>query len=131
MTRPKGRAKFAPDAPRTWTGELTLDRLLDAAGFQVDDVQQALRAVREALNAKAKGGPDHATRLRAAEDIFGWLGFRASRRLPEADDPAGRSISITIITGEHDAPRALEAHSRAVRVVSGDGPGPENGSAHP
>jgi hypothetical protein len=83
-------------APRLWTGEAVLDHALEVAGFKVEDLKRSMEVTREALDASTPsrveyfktgevraeidGGPDHGTRLRASENIFGWVGLRGSRQ---------------------------------------------------
>src|SRR5262245_34679989 len=158
------RGKLAPDdpRPRVWTGEQLLDRMLEQAGFEAEDLRLSLQRVREALNAttpavirydrsgklieKVEPIPDHSVRLRAAETIYDWLGFRSSRKLAETP-PGPITLNVAIITGQPadqqplEQPSALEPHHDAtcqpapdrgsIRIVSGPGPGHQNGHAGP
>lgn len=146
MTRKprKSRAMVTSDSalPRLWTGEAVLDRALELAGFRAEDLQLSMQRMREGLSADTlavtrygrdgkvreviEGGPDHPIRLRAAENIFEWLGFRGARKPAEAGS-GPVTLNLVIVTGDADAARATQANGRAVRVVSGNG----NGSTHP
>lgn len=82
--------------PRLWTGEAVLDHALEVAGFKPEDLARAMEVTRDALEADTptrtlyardgeireviEGGADHPTRLRASENIFGWVGLRGARK---------------------------------------------------
>ena len=119
---------------RLWTGEAVLDHALEVAGFTVEDLRRSMDVTRAALEAKTpdrveyyktgevraeiEGGPDHGTRLRASENIFGWIGLRGSRKPAE---PTGAPVAINIAIVSSDAAgHASEAHGVAVRFVGGD-----------
>lgn len=97
----------AANAPRVWTGDALLDRALELAGFSEKDLKAALGRTLDALDAETptkrftkgdmetviEGGPDHAIRLRAAENIFDWVGFKGKR---EREGGTGKPVSVTI-----------------------------------
>jgi hypothetical protein len=99
-------------APRLWTGEAVLDHALEVAGFTPDDLKQAMTRTREAMDAETPqvtrydrdgrvretidGGPDHAIRLRASENIFGWVGLRGSRQPSASQQPTGPLVVMWI-----------------------------------
>ncbi len=148
MAKKKSGAIVARDqsVPRLWTGEAVLDRALEIAGFQAEDLQLAMQRQREGLSAETpqvtrydgkgnvrevvEGGPDHPIRLRASENIFEWLGFRGARKPVEG---AGKplTLNLVIVTGDPGAPRPPQGNGRAVRVVSGNGHGRTNGTPSP
>lgn len=128
--------------PRTWTGEAVLDRALEIAGFEAEDLKLAMVRMREGLSADTpqvtrygrdgqvreviEGGPDHPIRLRAAENIFEWLGFRGARK-PAESGSGPVTLNLVIVTGDPNTARPPEGRGRAVRVISGNGHGQTNG----
>ena len=102
--------------PRLWTGEAILDHALEVAGFKAEDLTRAMQVTREAMDAETeKGNADHPTRLRASENIFGWIGLRGTRRVADGTDVT-RPVQIAIVlqSGSHaDAglsPGSLRVH---------------------
>jgi hypothetical protein len=122
--------------PRLWTGEAVLDRALEIAGFKAEDLQLSMQRMREGLSADTpeitkygrdgqvreviEGGPDHPIRLRAAENIFEWLGFRGARK-PAESGSGPVTLNVVIVNGD---PQPPEGNGRAVRIIGGNGHGP-------
>lgn len=146
MAKKKSQGIVARDQelPRLWTGEAVLDRALELAGFKTDDLELAMTRMREGLSAETaevtrydrdgkvretiEGGPDHPIRLRAAENIFEWLGFRGARKPADGADPA-RPVSVNIVLVSPSAPGrngharpALQGRGLAIHLT-GDQPG--------
>ena len=132
----KSKAMLAADSalPRLWTGEAVLDRALEVAGFRAEDLQLSMARMREGLSADTptvtryhkgevsqviEGGPDHPIRLRAAENIFEWLGFRGARK--PAESGAGPvTLSVVIVNGD---PQSPQGHGGPVRIIGSNGHG--------
>jgi hypothetical protein len=126
--------------PRLWTGEAVLDRALEVAGFKAEDLVNSMQRMREGLDAEMpqvtkygrdgqvreviEGGPDHPIRLRAAENIFEWLGFRGARKPAEAGS-GPVTLNVVIVNG--DAPQSPQGNGRSIRVLGGNGHGHPNG----
>lgn len=124
------------DSPRLWTGEAVLDRALEVAGFRAEDLQLSMQRMREGLDAETakvtrydrwgeireviEGGPDHPIRLRAAENIFEWLGFRGARK-PAESGSGPVTLNVVIVNG--DAPQPTQANGGPVRVIGSNGHG--------
>jgi hypothetical protein len=107
-------------APRFWTGEAVLDHALEVAGFEAEDLRRAMLVTREALTATVKGEPDYPTRLRASENIFGWVGLRGSRK-PVEGERGPVTINVAIISSELG--HASQADGVAIRFSGGAGDG--------
>ncbi len=131
---------------RLWTGEAVLDHALEVAGFRVEDLQRSMEVTREALEAETpkitrydrdgsvreeiEGGPDHAIRLRASENIFGWLGLRGSRKPADAADQS-RPVQIAIVLQQPESgasdpavglpPRRVHVHLEGHNGHAGNG----------
>lgn len=137
--RPKSKAIVAAQnetLPRLWTGEAVLDRALEVAGFQAEDLKLAMTRMREGLSAETpkvtrydrdgnvreaiEGGPDHPIRLRASENIFEWLGFRGARK-PAESGSGPVTLNVVIVNGD---PQPPQGNGRAVRIIGGNGHGP-------
>lgn len=106
-------------APRLWTGEAVLDHALEVAGFKVEDLQRSMAVTREALEAEKDGSPDHATRLRASENIFGWIGLRGTRK--PAEGGFERPVNIAIVLQQPDAQPQLSAGGLTVHLTGHNG----------
>lgn len=95
-----------------------LDHALEVAGFKVDDLRRSMEVTREAMHAeKDEGGPDHAIRLRASENIFGWLGLRGSRKPSESS--VDRPVNIAIVLQHADA--GLQAGGVSIHLAGLNG----------
>ena len=124
--------------PQVWTGDVLLDYMLAEAGFTSDDLRDAMRVTREALRADAKdGGADHALRLRAAENLMEWVGFRGKRQRDEGghgDRPIAVALNLTVIAPVPRAdpqpglpPRGVTVHLALDGPAGGNGHGPAPG----
>lgn len=115
---------------RVWTGDALLDRALFLAGFKEEHLRHALVRTLEALDAETptktlrlkdgaelvtEGGPDHAIRLRAAENLFDWVGFKGKR---ERESGTGRPVAVTInLTAAPESRPALSDGRLAVHLA--------------
>lgn len=135
----KSKARLAADSalPRLWTGEAVLDRALEVAGFRAEDLKNSMQRMREGLDADTptitrygrdgqvreviEGGPDHPIRLRAAENIFEWLGFRGARKPAEAGS-GPVTLNVVIVNGD-GAPQPPQGNGARVRIVGSNGHG--------
>lgn len=107
-------------APRFWTGEAVLDHALEVAGFQAEDLRRAMDVTRDALTATTgKGEPDHSTRLRASENIFGWVGLRGARK-PVEGERGPVTIHVAIVSSEVAGHQA-QANGASIRFIGGTG----------
>lgn len=105
--------------PVVWTR----DSILATAGFEpVKDVEQALRRVRQALNAMhGHRRPDHRTRLDAAGLIFDLADVRKVREDVHADSQRPIQVAL-ILHGDGGPPRAaLSTDGVQVHLDGGDG----------
>jgi hypothetical protein len=124
MAKPKrGRTITANNAPRVWTGDALLDRMLALAGFTGKELRHALGRTVEALDAvlpekrttsetldkfgtvigltkiEEGGAPDHPVRLRAAENLFDWVGFKGKRERDNSDPTKITEIHVHLHAG--------------------------------
>lgn len=140
IVKSKGaRIITAENAPRVWTGDALLDRMLALAGFTEAHLKAALSRTVEALDATTPtrittrgdvetviaGGPDHPVRLRAAENLFDWVGFKGKR---ERDADTGKPVAVTIVLTAPEPRAGLPAGRLAVHLA---GDQPSNGSHGP
>lgn len=131
MAAKRGRIVTAATAPRVWTGDALLDRALALAGFTEAHLKAALRRTVEALDATTptrittrgevetviEGGPDHAIRLRAAENLFDWVGFKGKR---ERDADTGKPVQVNIVLTAPE-PRPALPDGRLTVHLTGNG----------
>jgi hypothetical protein len=108
--------KPAVRAPRPWTGEPLIDRLLAIAGYRDADMADSMTALRDAVkNATTPArystegdliveeAIDHPTRINAARQLLALPGLTGQRRQQaEAGDPAIAigALHITLNLGE-------------------------------
>ena len=76
--------------------------LLATAGFNLPDVEKAIRRTRQALDAKKVKGdrqvPDWAVRQKAAETVFAMTGLTGRVEADIPDRP--QVLNLTVVTGE-------------------------------
>ena len=131
-----------------WTGDRILDYHINRMGLTLEDLRLVMQRHREALDAvqpekrtwarrkgelvlvkrEDGGAPDWATRLRAGETIFDWLGFRGKRERDADQAPAAITINVVQSAGGpngHGGPHAgPPANGLSIRVNGGNGHGP-------
>jgi hypothetical protein len=141
--RKQGRIITAENAPRVWTGDALLDRMLELAGFTGKELRNALARTVEALDAETptkriltkgggemviEGGPDHYVRLKAAENLFDWVGFKGKR---EREGGTGKPVQVTINLTAAPEPRTVIPNGRVKVHLALDGPANgSNGTGH-
>lgn len=135
----------AANAPRVWTGDALLDRALFLAGFKQEHLRHALARDLEALDAvvpekrtwernkageleltkrEEGGAPDHPVRLRAAENLFDWVGFKGKR---EREGGTGKPVQVTINLTAAPEPRPELPRGRLAIHLDQHGPANSNG----
>ena len=159
MSQPK-RIVTEKDGITVWTGDALLDHALKEAGFDVEDLRRSLQRMREGLDAvlpekhveqesltkvggvvtlrriERGGAPDHAVRLRAAEDLFEWIGFRGKRERDLSGPTRPVAVQVVVLaqppasTNGH-APVGLQPPRRVEVSFAGDATPPEPGSSEP
>jgi hypothetical protein len=88
--------------------------VLDAIGLQTRHLRRALKRTDQALDAvTGEGKADHATRLKAAEQLYGLVGLKAHTKPPDSSDPT-RPVQVAIILSQPS-----NGHARALPDADG------------